>query len=136
MLLWRQLRLYNWPHFHKWYHVCYPFYNIEFTPLLYLQAIDVWMSCCLVFVFMAFVEYLFVNILMRNMHTKYYAPNVDADKSENVIVQEKQLNKQVIHVQCQIRMHPKCTRYCLSTHNNIWRCIIYDYVLNIYTFYF
>ena len=38
--------------------------------LLYLQALDVWMSTCLVFVFSALLEYSFVNVLARNQQGK------------------------------------------------------------------
>ena len=48
----------------------------------YFQAIDVWMSTCLVFVFSALLEYSFVNVLARKqLNAVQVKKAVDAFKS-------------------------------------------------------
>ena len=55
------------------------------------QAIDVWMSTCLVFVFAALVEYSFVNVFARRPITRFRSA-VNAVQEQN---KEKSLEKNI-----------------------------------------
>ena len=48
-----------------------------------VQAIDVWMSTCLVFVFGALLEYCFVNVLARKIKQKIHSQKAETAE-ENV----------------------------------------------------
>ena len=57
-------------------HVLSIFFAFSFRIFMYifLQAIDVWMSACLVFVFAALLEYALVNVLSRSKSNRRQKP--------------------------------------------------------------